>query len=108
MEGKIIMVGDNGGYERIDRIGQGSEGVAYLVKRYEDNHPFVAKVITNQDRFKQAVEEAANLRRFNSPYIVSYVDSFFRMVDGENTFVLVTEHCNLGDLSKVMATHAGK
>ena len=54
------------------------------------------------------MEEASQLKRFKSPYIVRYFDSFFRMVDGENTFVLVTEHCNLGDLQKVLSTHAGK
>ena len=54
------------------------------------------------------MEEASHLRRFKSKYIVRYFDSFFRMVDGENTFVLITEHCNLGDLSKILPTHAGK
>ena len=44
MEGKIIMSGDKDCYERIERIGQGSEGIAYLVKRVSDNKPLVAKV----------------------------------------------------------------
>jgi serine/threonine protein kinase len=44
MEAKIIMAGQNGSYERLDRIGKGTEGIAYLVKRLSDNLPLVAKV----------------------------------------------------------------
>lgn len=108
MERRIIYVGGNGSYERISRIGQGAEGVAYLVKRVNDGREFVAKVNSDHSRFKEAVEEAGQLRRFNSRYIVRYHDSFFRTVEGESNFVLVTEYCNLGDLQKVITTHGGK
>lgn len=79
-----------------------------MVRRLPDGKELVAKVYSDEASFKDAIYEAEVLKQFDSPYIVRYYDSFPRKADGEDTYVIVTENGNLGDLKSLIEEHGGR
>lgn len=74
MEGKTIYQSKDGTYERLNLISQGPDSSCYLVKRVPDNKHFVARVCPDPNKFKESLEQAAQLNGIKSRYIVGFVD----------------------------------
>jgi serine/threonine protein kinase len=89
-------------YEIICKIGQGSFGKVYKVRRKTDNLILVIKMIKIQSLSKKnqqdSLHEVTILSSLNCPYIVKYYESFV-----ENLVLhIVMEYCEKGDLSQVV------
>ena len=89
-------------YEILTKIGQGSFGTVFKVRRKSDRQILVMKLIKMQSLSKKnqqdSVSEVKILSSLNSPYIVKYFDSFVE----NSTLHIVMEYCEKGDLSQVM------
>ncbi|XP_065180638.1 uncharacterized protein LOC135811339 [Sycon ciliatum] len=94
-------------YQLLQRLGQGSFGVAYMVKdiksdKNSDDSLKVLKEIFIGDKLPDngldAVREAKLLSKLSHPNIVKYHSSF---VQGE-MFCIVTEYCDNGDLNMLV------
>jgi serine/threonine protein kinase len=55
-----------------------------------------------------AEEEAERLNQFSSRNIVKFIESFKQTENEVEKLIIITEYCNLGDLSKVMKVTQGK
>jgi NIMA (never in mitosis gene a)-related kinase len=95
-------------YETLDKIGQGSFGAVFKVKRKSDGKLFAMK----QMRFRgvppaeqQAAErEVRLLRELKHPFVLAHVDSF---VEDECLNVIV-ELCENGDVFKAIQRQKGR
>ncbi len=67
-------------FDVLGKLGQGSFGVVYKVKRKEDGQFYVLKQIDisrmSSNQRKEAVHEATILSKMDCPQIVKYYDSF--------------------------------
>lgn len=96
------------GYERLQHVGKGQYASAALVKEIETGTQYVAKCISlamlNDHDQELANQEVTLLQNLAHPYIVGYHDSF--LIDSSNTLVIVMEHCDGGDLRKIIKEKA--
>ena len=92
------------GYEKIAKIGQGSFGWVWKVKRKSDDKVLVWKELdygsmTDKEK-KQLVNEVNILRDLKHPHIVRYYD---RIIDKKNTKIfIIMEYWEGGDISQLI------
>ena len=90
------------GYETLDKIGQGSFGAVFRVRRRSDGRLFARKEM----RFRgvppaeqlAAEREVRLLRELKNPFVLAHVDSY---IDDDCLNVIV-ELCENGDLGKAI------
>jgi NIMA (never in mitosis gene a)-related kinase 1/4/5 len=89
-------------YEILMKIGQGSFGTVFKVRRRFDRQIFVMKQIKIQSLSKkhqqESLHEVTILSSLSCPYIVKYFDSFVE----NSTLHIVMEYCEKGDLSQIL------
>ena len=87
-------------FEIINKIGEGAYSTVYTVKRIEDNQLYALKKVKIKNlslKEKQnALNEVRILASVNSPFVISYKESFIDEVD--QTLCIVMEYANEGDL----------
>ena len=85
-------------FDVLSRLGAGSYGVVYKVRRRTDDKAYVIKTVRIVDlslkEQQSAINEVTILSQLQSPFVVHYFDSF---ISGESLH-LVMEFCNKGDL----------
>ena len=86
-------------YIILSKLGTGSYGVVYKVKKINTNNIFVIKQIPMENLTSKQIyevnQEAKILSRINSIYVVKYYDSF----EENKTLNIVMEYYDGGDLS---------
>ena len=89
-------------YDVLCKIGQGSFGQVFKVRRKCDRAILVMKLIKMQSLSKKnqqdSLHEVTILSSLNCPYIVKYYDSFAE----NNTLYIIMEYCEKGDLSQIL------
>ena len=89
-------------YEIICKIGQGSFGTVYKVKRKTDKQILVMKMIKiptlSKKHQQESLHEVTILSSLNNPYIVKYFESFVE----NSTLHIIMEYCEKGDLSQIL------
>ena len=89
-------------YEILCKIGQGSFGTVFKVKRKIDRAILVIKLIKittlSKKNQQDSLHEVNILSSLNCPYIVKYYDSFVE----NSTLYIVMEYCEKGDLSQIL------
>lgn len=89
-------------FEILSRLGSGSFGTVYKVRRIEDNNTYVIKCVRIVDlsykEQSEAINEVRILSQMNSTYVVQYYDSFI----SEDSLHIVMEYCNKGDLQNLL------
>ena len=89
-------------YEMICKIGQGSFGTVFKVRRKSDKQILVMKMIkipTLSKKYQQeSLHEVTILSSLNNPYIVKYYESFVE----NSTLHIIMEYCEKGDLSQIL------
>eukprot|EP00736_Rhodelphis_marinus_P002543 Rmarinus@m.19417 len=92
----------------ISRLGHGSYGTVYKVRRKADNRPYVLKQINISCLSRKEQEEAINevrvLSQLDNEYVVKYFDSF---VD-KSSLNIVMELAERGDLHHLLKSLKGK
>ena len=85
-------------YQIIEKIGKGTFGIVYKVKRLNDPLIYVIKQISlnglNEEQKNQVHSEARILSLIKSNYVVKYYESFLL----NNDLNIVMEYCDNGDL----------
>ena len=85
-------------FDILSRLGAGSYGVVFKVRRRTDQKCYVIKTVRIVDlslkEQQSAINEVTILSQLESPFVVHYFDSF---ISGESLH-LVMEYCNKGDL----------
>ena len=85
-------------FDILNRLGAGSYGVVFKVRRRTDQKVYVIKTVRIVDlslkEQQSAINEVTILSQIESPFVVHYFDSF---IAGESLH-LVMEYCNKGDL----------
>ena len=89
-------------YKLIERIGLGAHGIVFKSIKKEENKIYVIKQIPlfnkNINNIEEAKNEALILKKLNCKFIVKYYESF----EENNTFNIVMEYCEKGDLSSLL------
>ncbi len=89
-------------FEVLSRLGEGSFGTVYKVRRIGDGLIYVIKNVRIKELSKkeqiEAINEVKILAPLNSKYIVRYYDSF---IDSESLNI-VMEYCDKGDLQRML------
>ena len=87
-------------FQIINKIGEGAYSTVYTVRRKEDNQLYALKKVKIQNlslKEKQnALNEVRILASVNSPFVISYKESFIDEVD--QTLCIVMEYADEGDL----------
>ena len=90
-------------YKIIEKIGKGTFGIVYKVKRINDPLIYVIKQIClnglTDTQINQVKTEAKLLSLIRSNYVVKYYDSFLENQD----LNIVMEYCDNGDLCKYLS-----
>eukprot|EP00916_Digyalum_oweni_P004570 GHVL01008066.1.p1 GENE.GHVL01008066.1~~GHVL01008066.1.p1 ORF type:complete len:780 (+),score=155.61 GHVL01008066.1:94-2433(+) len=91
-------------YEELDRIGKGSFGEVWKIRRKSDNKFLVWKKLDygqmNEKEKAQLVAEVNILRELRHPHIVRYFD---RIIDRQQTRIyIIMEYCEFGDLGTLI------
>jgi len=85
-------------YQILEKIGKGTFGTVYKVKKYNDPFLYVIKQIPlnelTEEQIKQVNTEAKLLSLINSNFVVKYFESF---IENYELFI-VMEYCDNGDL----------
>jgi NIMA (never in mitosis gene a)-related kinase len=85
-------------YQILEKIGKGTFGTVYKVKKYNESFLYVIKQIPlnelTEEQIKQVNTEAKLLSLINSNFVVKYFESF---IDNYELFI-VMEYCDNGDL----------
>ena len=85
-------------YIIIDKIGKGTFGIVYKVKKYNDPLTYVIKQISLEGltdfQINQVLSEAKILSLIKSNHVVKYYESFM----DKNDLIIVMEYCDNGDL----------
>ncbi|XP_053556212.1 serine/threonine-protein kinase Nek1 [Bombina bombina] len=94
-------------YARVRKIGEGSFGIAILVKAKEDGKQYVIKEIgiskmSNKER-EESRREVAVLANMKHPNIVQYRESF----EESGCLYIVMDYCEGGDLFKKINSQKG-
>ena len=94
---KQNIIGD---YIIVSKLGTGSYGVVYKVKKKNENIVYVLKQIPLENltskQLYEVKQEAKILSSINSIYVVKYYDSF----EENNRLNIVMEYCDGGDLAE--------
>ncbi len=94
-------------FEVLTKLGKGSFGVVYKVRRKKDNKIYVLKQIAignMSKRFRQdAINEVSILARLKHTHIVKYYDSFIT----SSHLNIIMEYCENGDLNQTIKRTAG-
>merc|ERR1719267_43239 len=89
-------------FQQLVKLGAGSFGQVWKVKRYEDENIYVIKTVRiielSFDEQKSAINEVKILAALDSPFVVKYFDSF---IDTDSLHI-VMEFCNKGDLQSLL------
>jgi NIMA (never in mitosis gene a)-related kinase len=89
-------------FEILSRLGAGSFGTVYKVKRYADQSFYVIKNVRiaelNYKEQTEAINEVQILSQLKSLYVVRYFDSFIE----KDSLHIVMEFCNRGDLQNLL------
>ncbi len=89
-------------FEFLSKLGQGSFGVVYKVRRKADKGIYVMKQINiaqmNAHLRKEALNEVKILSSLDNAYIVKYYESFLE----KNFLNIVMEYCEGGDLANLI------
>jgi NIMA (never in mitosis gene a)-related kinase len=89
-------------FDILTKIGSGSFGTVYKVRRKADQLLYVIKNIRIVElAFKEqndAINECQILAQLDSPYVVKYFDSFIE----RGALLIVMEYCNRGDLANLV------
>ena len=84
----------------IDKIGEGAYSTVYTVRRIEDGNLYALKKIKiqslSQKEKQNALNEVRILASVNSPFVISYKESFIE--EKEQTLCIVMEYADEGDL----------
>lgn len=95
-------------FEILNKLGEGSFGLVYKVKRKADKNIYVMKQINiskmNQRMKNDALNEATILSKIDSQFIVKYYESFIE----KNLLCIVMEFCEGGDLHKYLKLQMGR
>mmetsp|Transcript_29248 Transcript_29248/g.52279 ORF Transcript_29248/g.52279 Transcript_29248/m.52279 type:complete len:621 (+) Transcript_29248:1233-3095(+) len=95
-------------FEVLAKLGQGSFGTVFKVRRKADHKTYVMKTINIAGMDRRGQEEAINevniLSSLDNPYIVKYYDSFI----DHNVLYIIMEHCSKGDLCNLLRLQAGR
>ena len=87
-------------FKIIDKIGEGAYSTVYPVKRIEDGNLYALKKVKiqslSQKEKQNALNEVRILASVNSPFVISYKESFIDETD--NTLCIVMEYADEGDL----------
>ena len=85
-------------YQILEKIGKGTFGIVYKVKKYNDPFLYVIKQIPlnelTEEQIKQVNTEAKLLSLINSNFVVKYFESFIEKYE----LFIVMEYCDNGDL----------
>ena len=85
-------------YQILEKIGKGTFGTVYKVKKYNESFLYVIKQIPlnelTEEQINQVNSEAKLLSLINSNFVVKYFESF---IDNYELFI-VMEYCDNGDL----------
>lgn len=91
-------------FQIIKKLGEGSFGVVFQVKRHADGLIYALKKVrlTNmpQKDKENAMNEIRILASVESDFVISYKEAF--LDEESNTLCLVLELCETGDLLKIM------
>ena len=89
-------------YETLQKLGEGSFGQVFKVRRVLDKGIYVMKQINTAKMSSKLKREAQNeveiLSKIDNCYIVKYFDSFI----DKNYLCIIMEFCELGDLHKAL------
>ena len=87
-------------FKIIKKIGEGAYSTVYTVKRIEDGNIYALKKVKiqslSQKEKQNALNEVRILASVNSPFVISYKESFIDETD--NTLCIVMEYADEGDL----------
>ena len=87
-------------FKIIDKIGEGAYSTVYTVKRIEDGNLYALKKVKiqrlSQKEKQNALNEVRILASVNSPFVISYKESFIDETD--NTLCIIMEYADEGDL----------
>ena len=87
-------------FKIIDKIGEGAYSTVYTVKRIEDGNLYALKKVKIQSLSEKEKQNALNevriLASVNSPFVISYKESFIDETD--QTLCIVMEYADEGDL----------
>eukprot|EP00929_Paragymnodinium_shiwhaense_P009758 TRINITY_DN114059_c0_g1_i1.p1 TRINITY_DN114059_c0_g1~~TRINITY_DN114059_c0_g1_i1.p1 ORF type:complete len:779 (-),score=154.69 TRINITY_DN114059_c0_g1_i1:99-2435(-) len=94
-------------FEFLQKLGEGTYGVVYKVRRKTDRLVCVLKEVKysglgTERETTQAFKEAEILKKMNSPHVVKYIDAFVT----SDALCLVIEHCEGGDLKAFLKKHS--
>ena len=85
-------------FDKVSKLGQGSFGVVWKVKRKKDRAIYVLKQIDfsrmGRAQRQESLKEALLMNKLRHQYIVEFVDSF----QDENKLNIIMEYCENGDL----------
>ena len=91
-------------YEKVNKLGEGSYGEIFKVKKKSDNKYYVLKQISLfklEEKKKQEIKkEAELLSKIKSKYVVKYEESF----EYDDKLNIIMEYCESGDLSHYLET----
>ena len=95
-------------FEVLSKLGQGSFGIVYKVRRKIDKGVYVLKQINisqmNAKLRKEALNEVKILNSLNNSYIVRYHESFVE----QNNLYIIMEFCEGGDLAQYIKQQGSK
>jgi len=95
-------------FEVLCKLGKGSFGTVFKVKRKYDKKIYVIKQVNisqlNKNLTATALNEVQILSSLENPFIVKYFDSFL----DKNYLNIVMEHCEGGDLANHLRGQLGK
>ena len=95
-------------FKVIEKLGQGTFGIAYKVLNTENNNYYVIKKrllkLATDDKIKEIKNEANILSKLSSENIVKYYDSFL----DNDSFNIIMEYCDGLDLRKFINEHKRK
>jgi len=107
-DGKNIKGSTMADFEVLNKLGKGSFGTVFKVRRKADKHIYVMKQINisqlNSVYKTAALNEVKILSSLENPYVVKYYDSFVE----KNILNIVMEFCEGGDLANHIKGQLGR